>query len=110
MAAEVRLVRLTCQRTEDTTGADEAKLTYNGETVFRTRINDGQTRTIGIVRRVNGQARVNLFDEDSPDADDFLGSITISESELNQGSRSQDFFRDGANYTLFYRVSPLEDD
>lgn len=111
MASEVRLVRLACSVTEDSTGADEAYLNYNGERVFGIRkINDGQTLEIGVVRRINGSAVVSLFDEDSPDADDFLGSITISEQELNQGLRSQNFTRDGAFYTLFYRVRVAEDD
>lgn len=48
--------------------------------------------------------------EDSPDPDDFLGRITISESELNQGLRSQDFRGDDAHYTLFYRVDQVAHD
>jgi hypothetical protein len=111
MAIETRLVRLACQRTEDSTGADEAYLTYNGETVFGPRsINDGQSLTLGIVRPLSGQAQVALFDEDSPDADDFLGTINISASELDQGLRHQDFVGDDAHYTLFYRVNQVEDD
>jgi hypothetical protein len=111
MAIETRLVRLACQQTEDSTGADEAYLTYNGERVFGPRsINDGQSLNLGIVRPLSGQAQVALFDEDSPDADDFLGSITVSTSELNQGLRNQGFTGDGANYTLFYRVNEVEDD
>jgi hypothetical protein len=111
MASEVKLVRLACNTTEDSTGADEAYLNYNGERVFGIRkINDGQTLEIGVVRRIDGSAVVSLFDEDSPDPDDFLGNITISEQELNRGLRSQNFNRDGARYTLFYRVRVADDD
>jgi hypothetical protein len=111
MAIETRLVRLACQQTEDSTGADEAYLTYNGERVFGPRsINDGQSVTLGIVRPLSGQAQVALFDEDSPDPDDFLGIINISASELNQGLRHQNFIGDDAHYTLFYRVNEVEDD
>jgi len=106
MAIATHLVRLACQQTEDSTGADQAYLTYNGERVFGPRdINDGQSVRLNIVRPLDGEAKVALFDEDWPDADDFLGSITISAAELNQGLRNQDFTRDGANYTLFYSVN-----
>jgi hypothetical protein len=103
---EVRLVRLICQQTEDSTGADEPYLLYNGVSVFGPGVlNDGQSAELGLVRPLSGEARVDLFDEDWPDADDYLGGITISAWELNQGLRSQDFTQDGAHYTLLYRVT-----
>jgi hypothetical protein len=110
VGTEVRLVRLACLTTEDSTGADEAYLNYNGQRVWSDSINDGESREIGVFRPISGQATVDLFDEDSPDPDDFLGRITISVSELNGGLRSQDFTGDDAHYTLFYRVVNVEDD
>jgi hypothetical protein len=53
---------------------------------------------------------VALFDEDPLDADAVLGSVTISRSELGLGLRHQDLTRNGARYTLFYRVVRVGDD
>lgn len=111
MALEVRLVRLACHVTEDDIGADEPYLNYNGERVFGPRsLNDGQTATLGVVRRMTGPAAVDLFDEDSPDRDDPLGRVTIFPHEAGLGQRFQEFRGDGAHYTLFYRVSQAPDD
>jgi hypothetical protein len=66
--ATLGLFSLTCHQTEDSTGSDEAYLKVNGETVFGpTSINDGQTIKFEdvITVRFNGQALVELFDEDS---------------------------------------------
>jgi hypothetical protein len=103
----VLLDKLACHKTEDSTGADEAYLTYDGERIWGpTSINDGQVRSILISKSINGQAEVALHDEDSGilDPDDFLGSITISGDEAGLGQRVQRFTRDGANYSLFYVV------
>ena len=103
--ARVRLLRLACQQTEDSTGPDEAYLKINGETVFGpVSINDGQTANIGISIPFDVVARVELFDEDSPDSDDPLGVIIISEDEAGTGEKAQDFKEEGASYTLFYAV------
>ena len=110
MAIETRLVRLACQGTEDSTGADQACLTYDGERVFGpSSIEDGETLNLGIVRPLSGEARVALFDEDPLDTDAVLGSVTISRSELGLGLRHQDLTRNGARYTLFYRVVRVGD-
>jgi hypothetical protein len=110
MAIEVRLVRLACITTEDS-GADEAYLNYNGVRVAGPHdINDGETWDLGIVRPISGIATVDLFDEDSPDEDDFLGRVTITTSELNLGLRNQDMKEDDAHYTLFYRVDEVVDE
>ena len=111
MAIGTRLVRLACQGTEDSTGADGAYLTYDGERVFGpSRIEDGEILNLGVVRPLSGEARVALFDAEPLDADGFLGSVTISRSELGQGLRHQDLTGNGACYTLFYRVVRVGDD
>lgn len=103
----VLLQRLECQETEDSTGADEAYLNYDDERVFGpVSINDGQAVTVGVFRTLAGRVRVELFDADSPDKDDPLGSIVISEREKGLGLRSRDFTGNGARYTLFYEVFP----
>ncbi|MEU9236105.1 hypothetical protein [Streptomyces subrutilus] len=110
MTAEVKFVRLECLETEDN-GADEVYMHYNGG--FMAGIQDietGGTWNLGVVRNVDGEATVSLFDEDDIDEDDHLGTIIISESEVGLGLRSQSFNGDDANYLLFYRVRPADND
>ncbi len=110
MTAEVKFVRLQCLETEDN-GADELYLHYNGGHLAGIQdVETGGTWQLDLVKRLDGEAFVSLFDEDDIDEDDFLGEIVISESELNQGLRSQEFNLDDALYVLFYRVRPFEED
>ncbi|MEU5049356.1 hypothetical protein [Streptomyces sp. NPDC021096] len=106
MAARANLFKLACQTTEDGTGADEAYLNFNGGRIWGpVDINDGQERRIDFARNFTGQCTVDLFDEDSPDADDWLGGIVITESERGLGTRVQAFTQDDAHYTIFYAVT-----
>jgi hypothetical protein len=108
MTAEVKLIRLECHRTEDS-GNDEIYMNFNGSRVFGIQtFLPGQTHDISRFETIDGQAFVALQEEDDIDSDDFLGSIVIHESELNQGLRTQDFTLDDAHYTLFYRVVPAD--
>ena len=114
MPNEVRFVRLQCLETEDN-GNDEIYMHYNGSHLYpqgadTADIATGQTLPMDMNRRIDGEAIVSLFDEDDIDEDDHLGTIVISESELNQGLRSQTFNGDDANYILFYRVVEGFDD
>ncbi len=105
MATVVKLDRLVCLDTEDTFGSDEAFLRYNGELVFGPRkIKEGQSRDINVTRPIDVRALVQLFDDDSPDGNDHLGTIEILRGEVGAGQRSVGFTGDGANYLLFYRV------
>jgi hypothetical protein len=103
MGNEVKLVRLTCESTEDE-GEDELYLIHNGENVWSGAMNVGQSRDLGIVRPIHGQSVVDLFDEDWPDSDDFLGRVVIPEGEVGQGEKTQVFPLDEAHYTLYYKV------
>jgi hypothetical protein len=110
MTAEVKFLRLQCLETEDN-GNDEVFLQFDGTNIFG--INDietGQTLDIGVVRNFNGEATVSLFDEDDIDEDDHLGTIVISEEEIDQGVRTQEFTDDEAHYILFYRVRRADPD
>ncbi|MEU9632452.1 hypothetical protein ACFZDB_27340 [Streptomyces luteogriseus] len=110
MTAEVKFVRLECLETEDN-GADELYMHYNGG--FMAGIQDvetGGTWQLDLFKNVDGEATVSLFDEDDIDEDDSLGTIIISESEVNGGLRTQDFTGDEAHYRLFYRVRPADND
>lgn len=108
MFPHASLQTLLCRRTEDNTGADECQLSYNGQRVFTGSLNNGQSANLGVVKFLNQQARVDLFDADFPDADDDLGRIIINVNELGLGQRSQEFRGDGARYTLFYSVTNLD--
>ncbi|MEZ4987715.1 MAG: hypothetical protein R2795_22245 [Saprospiraceae bacterium] len=50
----------------------------------------------------SGSITIELWDDDTWDPDDFLGSNTISCSYNNSGVAR--FTQDGANYKLYYRV------
>ncbi len=103
--ATLFLYTLMCQATQDSTGEDEAYINFNGQRVFGpTNINDAQSREIGVFRRFEGQATVDLFDEDSPDADDFLGNLIVSQGEAGQGVKIATFTGSGAHYTMSYEV------
>ncbi|WP_431040523.1 hypothetical protein ACQUSR_00555 [Streptomyces sp. P1-3] len=103
MTATVRLVRLSCEETEDS-GDDEIRMNYNGEVVLFATMNAGDGTNLNVDRRIDGEAVVDLQEEDFPDDDDFLGRIVIRESEKGQGTRHQAFTLDEAHYTLFYEV------
>jgi hypothetical protein len=103
MGNEVKLIRMTCQQTEDE-GEDELYLLYGGGKVWEGSMNVGWNATLNITRPIVGEAYIDLFDEDWPDSDDYLGRITVRESEVDQGERTQTFTRDDAHYTLHYKV------
>jgi hypothetical protein len=103
--AQVTFQRLTCHDTQEQF-SDEPYLLYNGERLTRefSDVDEGETRTINVVRELNGQAQVALFEADWPDADDHIDSITISESEAGLGERQAPMTSRGTHYTLFYVV------
>jgi hypothetical protein len=104
MSTVVRLVRLSCEETEDD-GADEVYMNWNGERMlYTTEMYVGDWVDLEEYRPVSGEAVVDLQESDWPDDDDFLGRIIIKESEADQGERNQAFRRDGAHYTLVYEV------
>jgi hypothetical protein len=96
--------RITCQVTEDW-GNDEIYLKFNGfDNLYEgTRsINEGESEYNLNFSYFSGQATVDLYEEDWPDSDDWLGQITIN--EWDKGGHHQSFAQDGAHYTLYYNV------
>jgi hypothetical protein len=108
VAALVEFQNITCQATQEVF-SDEPYLLYNGQLLMpeQSDVDEGESRTIAVFKLLEGEARVDLFESDSPDADDFLARITILESEVGQGQRFQEMKGDGAAYTLFYKVHPF---
>ncbi|MGB3767806.1 MAG: hypothetical protein WA947_14715 [Phormidesmis sp.] len=94
-----------CNETEDW-GNDECRLEINADSrrkgTLKKSMDDGQTWRIARSYNFENSATIKLWDEDSPDADDFLGSLQLdTRTRPNSTAR---FTRDGADYTLSYRV------
>jgi hypothetical protein len=107
---QLRLISLFCSTTEDTTGADEPYLLVNGVKVWGSEVpglNDQQTADLSAVPVIafDTRARVELFDEDSPDDDDLLGRFYAGKGQLGQGEVEYKFVEDDADYTLTYEVT-----
>lgn len=97
--------RLRCYETEDVSGADECKLVVTVDGVshtFKRSLNNNQSWFINRDFTFANQARVKLYDEDSIDSDDNLGTLNISKTE--KWNATGKFTRDGANYSLYYDV------
>jgi hypothetical protein len=74
--AQVTFQRLTCEDTQEFF-SDEPYLLYNGQLLAGpfSDVDEGESREINKVRNLSGQARVQLFESDFPDDDDFLSRI-----------------------------------
>jgi hypothetical protein len=111
VTALVEFQRITCQDQNDF-ASDEPYLLYNGQLLMPEQgdVDPGDSRTIDVIKTLEGEARVDLWDADGAfpfDDHDFLASVTISESEVGQGQKIQKMKGNGAAYTLFYRVHPF---
>jgi hypothetical protein len=102
----LRLIRLDCTRTDDS-GTDEVELRiYVGAREIKLRNNMREGSSWGLNRTVTMDApvRVEVWELDSPDADDKLGVVQIpararnSTYAVTQG--------DGYLYKLYYQVDP----
>ncbi|AJF67416.1 hypothetical protein [Streptomyces vietnamensis] len=105
----LRLISLHCTTTEDDHGEDEQRLLVNGVQVWGAEspgLNNGDTADLAAVPLIdfNTRARVELFDDDSPDDDDLLGRFYVGRSQLGQGELEYKFTEDDADYTLTYEV------
>lgn len=104
------LNQLKCNETEDW-GADECRLEVyvDGalQPYLKRSINNSQVWVLNQSYLFNSNVDLKLWDEDSPDADDFLGSVRI-ETGLTSGTTAS-FTRDGANYQLRYQIVDAPD-
>lgn len=106
----LRLLTLTCHKTEDITGADSAYLKINGAIVWGPeQINDNEKRNLANspVIKFADTIKVELYDQDMGlvfDKDDHLGSVTISAEDSGKGIKEAKIKGDGASYTISYRV------
>lgn len=108
MTRKLTINSLKCNETEDFR-QDECRLEVNGDrtrrATLRTNMKEGNTWRLNRSYTFENTATVKLWDEDSPDADDFLGSIAL-DTRLRPQATAR-FTRDGANYTLSYSVSDV---
>lgn len=106
---QLSLERLTCHKTESFLSSDNCRLEIftDGSLEFplRRSLNHEQFWDISRTYLFTQQVTLKLWDEDSPDPDDRLGTATISVTSINHATAQ--FKEDGASYTLQYSVSPL---
>lgn len=109
---KVTLESLKCYETEDWTGADECRLEVFADGALqppplRKDLNDGQGWPLNRSYTFNSQVEVKLWDEDSPDADDLLGKVTIGTALKSHETAS--FTGDDAHYKMWYSVVDVEE-
>lgn len=107
MSATLRFIRLECHETEDSS-TDEIYITVNGNRVWGVQsVSRGEVVDLAALSMFDGTAEIQLWDEDSPDADDCLGTGHAHESMSGQGEQRIGFGEDGANYTLVFSVTAV---
>ncbi len=103
---KIILESLKCYETEDWAGADECRLEIFLDGVLqaplKNNLNDGQKWGLNRSYTFQNNVEVRLWDEDSPDRDDFLGKIVIDTNLKNHTTAS--FTGDDASYKLWYSV------
>jgi hypothetical protein len=103
--ASIVLTRLTCNETEDNTGADEAQLRIWADGSYQSHrkdMNNGESWDLNIPLTFSQRVKIQLYDLDNPgfplyDDHDHLGTVTIQPNQL-QGSGT--FSQDGADYEI----------
>jgi len=94
-----------CIETEDNLGADNAYITIDDTQVWgREKINNGETKDVGITHEFVGSAMVRLYDYDSDSADDLLGEMRVTAFDGDGKEKDYSFTGDDANYRLNYRI------
>lgn len=95
-------------QTEDSF-VDEAYIKINGSKVWGPHdITALQTLYPNVVRDVTSSISIALYDEDSPDPDDKLGTVYPSLPALGSSYAAyMDFWGDGAHYVMLVQVSRL---
>lgn len=108
--ANLRLISLVCNATEDNTGADETYLHVEGKRVWGpTSMNDTESKDLKEVPLIpfRYRVRIDLYDQDAGgwfDKDDHLGTTYVSADQADAGEKEHTFTGDGANYRLTYEV------
>jgi len=89
-------------------GGDDVYITVNGLFGLVGSMSSGKTNTVNFSFSFDGDARVELFDEDGANIagtdDDSLGGFTATNP--TSGIVSKQVSGSGSRYNVFYRVSP----
>lgn len=108
--ATLKLIELLCIDPEDTDMKDEAYIriittdrslripTAGSFPISKSQSVSLKSNTINFT----GKAEIRLFDQDSLDSDDFLGTNTLDSSKTGAGKLK--FIKSGVNYELKYEV------
>lgn len=103
--AKIVLARLSCNETEDNTGADECELRIWADSAFQSHrrdMNNGDVWDLNIPLEFAQRVKIQLYDLDNPgfplyDDHDHLGTLII---RPDQPEGSGTFNQDGADYDL----------
>ena len=106
----LRLRALDCVSTEDWTKADSCRLEIavdgRSPTKREQALDNGQRWLLDLSFSFQNKVEITLWDEDFPDADDFLGQVTIGPQLTHRAMQA--FKENGADYKLWYEVIPSD--
>jgi hypothetical protein len=102
----LRLVSLACNTQEDYTGSDNPYLRVKGQRVWSGRLRNGQEADLSGVNLIPfaQRARIELWEYDSWDPDDHLGTSFATDFHIGQGDIEARFSNYGTDYVLTFRV------
>ncbi|MHC9539229.1 MAG: FG-GAP-like repeat-containing protein [Vulcanimicrobiota bacterium] len=110
---ELYLQNLQCIKTESS-GADKCKLCIYADGALKHELkkdmNNGQSWPIDLKIPFNRNAKIELWDLDSPDPDDHLGTVFITLSDKAGKSIKKKMVHDEADYTIDYSLVTFDSD
>jgi hypothetical protein len=105
----VVLDSLLCHVTQDNSGPDEPYLLGNGVRIWGNgSLNNEQSANVNASFDGQGTATIKLYEADLgfwPDYDDYLGKVTVTADQIDQGTQTVDVKGDGAWYEVTYHVN-----
>jgi hypothetical protein len=108
-AHQLEIQTLLCIETEDNLGDDECELRIFVDGAFKEKLqkdlNRGKAWNINKTYSFNNVITVELWDLDSPDDDDHLGTLNIASPQSPVAKAAARLSRDGAKYELAYAVN-----
>jgi hypothetical protein len=100
---------LLCHTTEDNSGPDEPFLLGNNVRIWGNgSLNNEESANVNATFDGQGTASIKLYDADLgswPDYHDFLGEVVVNADQVDQGSQTGTFTKDGASYEVYYHVN-----
>ena len=102
----VQLISLKCHVAEEYPFADEPYIRIGGVTVWSGSLSEGQVANLTWVpaRQFTNQVPIDLYDDDWPDSDDWLGTNTAFSTSAGLGYLTVPFTQNGVYYTLTYEI------